>query len=80
MLSHRPTAALAPELGRSFRIVALDWGATLLDLMAPLTLNQGHLEPVTRASGAGERGLAQPRAEPIQYTAGSSPPEPATSR
>lgn len=42
---HSPLTALPPQLRSAVGTVALDRGATLLDLVAPIALNQRDLQP-----------------------------------
>ena len=53
--------------------MALDGRATLLDLMAPVALDQRDLQPLLGAFRAGEWDRAGRPSSPIQCTAGSGP-------
>ena len=47
----------------------------IVEIAAP-ALDQRHPQPLMRALGTGDRDLVRRHAEPIQFTAGTCPPEP----
>jgi hypothetical protein len=75
---HGPLTALPLQLCRALGTVALHRGATLLDLVAKIALDQRDLQPLARTDRAGECNLGCRPALHIQYTTGSGPPEPLT--
>jgi hypothetical protein len=60
--------------------VALNWRGPLYDLVTPGALEECDLQPLTRPHRMGQRDLGRHHPTRIQYTAGSGPPEPDTSR
>jgi hypothetical protein len=53
--SHGALTPLTPEFRGAVHAMTLDGRAASLDLMAPVTLDQRHLQPVAGSAGAGER-------------------------
>jgi hypothetical protein len=58
-MRHPSSTPLAPQFGSAAGAMPLNWRAPLDDLMAAATLEQGDLQPLTGAGGAGERDFAR---------------------
>ena len=74
---HGLAAPGSPQRGAALRAVPLGRRPALRDPVARGAIEQRPLEPLTGATGAGERDPPRRRPPPIQHTAGPGPPEPA---
>jgi hypothetical protein len=74
--SHRGGASRRLERLAALGAVPLDGRSPLNDWMASSALEQGDLHPLARSAGERDRDFALGDAQPMQYAAGSRPPEP----